>query len=92
MGIPPSPPRVTITLGLGPISHIRRFRTFKGLRAFGAALRLPSQSPDIVRFLHRRGGRLTMPAHYKTHHICRWNPLQRHHQVSPSERSNSLKT
>ena len=32
--------------------------TFAG---FGAALRLPSQSPDIVRVSHRRGGHLTTP-------------------------------
>ena len=65
MSIPPSLLRVTITLDLGLISYIRRFRTFKSLKAFGAALRLPSQSPDIVRVSHRCGGRLTTPGHYK---------------------------
>ena len=90
-GQPPSPPRVTITLGPGLISHIRRFRTFKCLRAFSAALRLPSQSPDIVRVSRRRGGHLTTPGYYKTHYICRWNPLQWHHRVSPSERSTSAR-
>ena len=70
----PSLPRVTISLGLGLISPIRRFRTFKALKAFGAALRLPSQSLEIVRFSHRRGGHLTTPGHYKTHHIRCWNP------------------
>ena len=89
MSIPPSLLRVTITLDLGLISHIRRFRTFKSLKAFGAALRLPSQSPDIVRVSHRRGRHLTTPGHYKAHHIYRWNPFQRHHRVSPGERSTS---
>ena len=89
MSIPPSPPRVTVTLGLGLKIHIRRFRTFKSLKAFSAALRLTSQSPDIVRVSHRRGRHLTTPGHYKTHHIYRWNPFQRHHRVSPGERSTS---
>jgi len=86
MSIPPPLPRVTITLGLSFISHIRRFRTFKSLKAFEAAVRLFSQSPTIVRFSHRCGGHLTTPGRYKTHHICCWSPLQRHHRVSPSER------
>jgi len=53
-------PRVAIILGLGLISHIRRFCTFKSLKIF-SALRLPSQSSDIIRFSHRRGGHLTTP-------------------------------
>jgi len=91
MCIPPSPPspRATITPGLGLISHIRRFRTFKSLKAFGAALRLPSQLPDIVRVSHHRGGHLTTPSYYKTHHICCWNSFQLRHRVLPSERSTS---
>jgi len=49
-GHPPSPPRATITLGLGLINHIRRFRTSKSLKAFGAALRLPLNRPTSSEF------------------------------------------
>jgi len=86
MGIPPLPPRATITLGLGLIRHIRRFRTFKYLKAFGTTLRLPSQSPD----------RLSLTSSWRTSYNA-WslqNPLHlsleppsTHHQLSPSERS-----
>jgi len=87
MGIPP---RVAMTLGLGLISHIRRFHAFKSLKAFGAALRLPSQSPNTVRGSHCCGGQLTtLPGHYKTHHIRRWKPPERHHRLSSSEHSTS---
>jgi len=81
MDIPRSPPRATITLGLG---LIKSHSPVLALLCVYPPNRPTSSESHIV-----AADILQRPGHYKTHHICCWNSLQQHHRLSPSERLTS---
>jgi len=78
MGIPPSPPRATITLGLG---LIEAHSPVSALLCVYPPNRPTSSESHIV-----AADILQCPGHYKNPPYLLLDPLQQHHRVSPSER------
>ena len=78
MGIPPSPPQATITLGLGLIEAHSPVSAL--LCVYPPNCPTSSESHIVAADI------LQCPGHYKNPPYLLLDPLQQHHRVSPSER------